>query len=82
MSLVISRDFRSVGGRDSVSRGAGTVKAGRETFILRFVAESASAPLKHPQEAAGLRGTKLGVRVTKARTKHELTGVSAWRLSS
>lgn len=56
----------------------GQVKTGRETLILRFVAESASAPLKHPQEAAGLRGTKLGVRVTKEPTKHELTRVPVW----
>lgn len=56
-SLVISGgDFRSGGGW-----GSGTVGAAQEDFSLLFIAESASAPLKHPQEAAGLGGGDLGV---------------------
>lgn len=45
-------------------------------FRLHFVAERASAPLKHSQEAAGLCRRNLSVRVTKEPTKHEHTRVS------
>lgn len=71
-AVVISDQWK---GRDS-----GTVGTAREDSGLLFIGESASAPLKHPQEAAGPGGGDLGVCVTEEPTKREHTRLSASRL--
>lgn len=53
MSLGIGSDFRSVGGRDSVRRGAGTVKAGQE---ILFYSLSLKVRLLHSNIRRKLRG--------------------------
>lgn len=72
--------LRSEERRDSV-RGSGFVRAvergvkknGSGELGLRFIAERASAPLKHSQEAAGLSRRNPSVRVTGEPTKREQT---------